>query len=59
MKFKDGEFQSDLKTIPLPGGNSIIGTEGGTIKGKLDLNLPEIWEFAAYHRVAPKMGCSL
>ncbi|MGN3438208.1 long-chain fatty acid transporter FadL [Proteus penneri] len=54
VKFKDGEFQSDLKTIPLPGGNSIIGTEGGTIKGKLDLNLPEIWEFAAYHRVAPK-----
>ncbi|HEK0786849.1 TPA: long-chain fatty acid transporter FadL [Proteus mirabilis] len=54
VKFKDGEFQSDLKTIPLPNGSSIIGTEGGTIKGKLDLNLPEIWEFAAYHRVAPK-----
>ncbi|EPM3465477.1 outer membrane protein transport protein, partial [Providencia stuartii] len=23
-------------------------------KGKLDLNLPDIWEFSGYHKVAPK-----
>lgn len=54
VKFKDGEYQSDLRPIPQLEGMDIVGTNGETIKGKLDLNLPEIWEFAAYHRVAPK-----
>ncbi|HEK2898876.1 TPA: long-chain fatty acid transporter FadL [Proteus mirabilis] len=54
VKFKDGEYQSDLRPIPQLEGMGIVGTNGETIKGKLDLNLPEIWEFAAYHRVAPK-----
>ncbi|WP_368869315.1 long-chain fatty acid transporter FadL [Proteus terrae] len=54
VKFKDGEYQSDLRSIPQLEGMGIVGTNGETIKGKLDLNLPEIWEFAAYHRVAPK-----
>jgi long-chain fatty acid transport protein len=54
VKFKDGEYQSDLRPIPQLEEMGIVGTNGETIKGKLDLNLPEIWEFAAYHRVAPK-----
>ncbi|MCT8248525.1 long-chain fatty acid transporter FadL [Proteus vulgaris] len=54
VKFKDGDYQSDLRSIPQLEGMGIVGTNGETIKGKLDLNLPEIWEFAAYHRVAPK-----
>ncbi|MEY0160316.1 outer membrane protein transport protein, partial [Providencia manganoxydans] len=54
VKFKDGEYQSDIRSLPALEGMGVIGTNGDTIKGKLDLNLPEIWEFAAYHRVAPK-----
>lgn len=54
VKFKDGEYQNDLPPLPALDAMGIIGTNGETIKGKLDLNLPEIWEFAAYHRVAPK-----
>ncbi|MGN9822823.1 long-chain fatty acid transporter FadL [Proteus mirabilis] len=54
VKFKDGDYQSDIRSLPALEGMGVIGTNGDTIKGKLDLNLPEIWEFAAYHRVAPK-----
>lgn len=54
VKFKDGEYQNDLPPLPALDAIGIIGTNGQTIPGKLDLNLPEIWEFAAYHRVAPK-----
>ncbi|OAT35233.1 long-chain fatty acid transporter FadL [Proteus myxofaciens] len=54
VKFKDGDYQSDLRSIPQLEGMGIVGTNGDTIKGKLNLDLPEIWEFAAYHRVAPK-----
>lgn len=54
VKFKDGEYKNDLPPLPILDNMGIIGTNGETIKGKLDLNLPEIWEFAAYHRVAPK-----
>ncbi len=42
VKFKDGDYTNDLP---------VIGSSG---KGKLDLNLPDMWEFSAYHRVAPK-----
>ncbi|MCK9782982.1 MULTISPECIES: long-chain fatty acid transporter FadL [Enterobacterales] len=54
VKFKDGEYQNDLPPLPMLDNLGIVATNGDTIKGKLDLNLPEIWEFAAYHRVAPK-----
>ncbi|MBG2800977.1 long-chain fatty acid transporter FadL [Proteus mirabilis] len=54
VKFKDGVYQNDLPPLPALDAIGIIGTNGQTIPGKLDLNLPEIWEFAAYHRVAPK-----
>lgn len=47
LKFK-GDFHSQL---PVGVGN---GTGGHNIPGKLDLNLPDIWEFSAYHKVAPK-----
>ncbi|HDF2341179.1 long-chain fatty acid outer membrane transporter [Morganella morganii] len=43
VKFKDGDF---TQNIP--------GLVDRSTKGKLDLNLPDIWEFSAYHRVAPK-----
>lgn len=43
VKFKDGDF---TQNIP--------GLLDRSTKGKLDLNLPDVWEFSAYHRVAPK-----
>ncbi|HEO9718308.1 TPA: long-chain fatty acid transporter FadL [Morganella morganii subsp. morganii] len=43
VKFKDGDFTQN-----------ILGLLDHSTKGKLDLNLPDIWEFSAYHRVAPK-----
>lgn len=30
------------------------GLGGNSVKGKLDLNLPEIWEISGYNKVAPK-----
>ena len=47
VKFEDGKFSNDLPAI-------VGGTGGATVKGKLDLNLPDIWEFSGYHKVAPK-----
>ncbi|HEF8773498.1 TPA: long-chain fatty acid transporter FadL [Providencia stuartii] len=52
VKFEDGKYSNDLPNMPLPGG--LVGTGGEKIKGKLDLNLPDIWEFSGYHKVAPK-----
>ncbi|MBI6548701.1 long-chain fatty acid transporter FadL [Xenorhabdus lircayensis] len=46
VKFKSGDFSNDL---PEP-----IGTSGKTVKGKLDLNLPDMWELSGYNRVAPQ-----
>ncbi|MDE9462503.1 long-chain fatty acid transporter FadL [Xenorhabdus bovienii] len=46
VKFKDGDFSNDL---PQP-----YGTGGNTIKGTLDLNLPDMWEVSGYNRVAPQ-----
>ncbi|KFF68749.1 MULTISPECIES: long-chain fatty acid transporter FadL [Pectobacterium] len=47
----DGDYHSARPAIApgLP-----VGTNGATIPGKLTLNLPEMWEASAYHRVAPK-----
>ncbi|MCG5047277.1 long-chain fatty acid transporter FadL [Pectobacterium brasiliense] len=42
----NGDYSSQLPVFP--------GTGGSTIPGKLTLNLPEMWEASAYHRVAPK-----
>ncbi|RLM24899.1 long-chain fatty acid transporter [Brenneria alni] len=47
----DIDFNDDYRNdIPVMAG----GTGGATIPGKLTLNLPEMWEVSAYHRVAPK-----
>ncbi|ACS86377.1 long-chain fatty acid transporter FadL [Musicola paradisiaca] len=42
-----GKFSSDLSA-------RAGGTSGVTIPGNLTLNLPEMWEASAWHRVAPK-----
>lgn len=47
----DIDFNGDYSN-QLPGGLGGLG--GATIPGKLTLNLPEMWEASAYHRVAPK-----
>ncbi|MCW2477776.1 long-chain fatty acid transporter FadL [Candidatus Symbiopectobacterium sp. NZEC135] len=40
--------------IDFKGDFSGLSTGGNTIPGKLTLNLPEMWEVSAYHRVAPQ-----
>lgn len=50
VKFEDGKFSNDIpKGIP-----DLYGTGGEKVKGKLNLNLPDVWEFSGYHKVAPK-----
>ncbi|MGS0629982.1 MULTISPECIES: long-chain fatty acid transporter FadL [Photorhabdus] len=59
VKFKDGDYKNDIP--PVRGailkqqrGISLPATGGQTIGGRLDLNLPDIWEVSGYNRVAPK-----
>lgn len=40
--------------IDFNGDYSGLNTGGATVPGKLTLNLPEMWEISAYHRVAPQ-----
>ncbi|MBP6122642.1 MULTISPECIES: long-chain fatty acid transporter FadL [Providencia] len=47
VKFEEGKFSNDLPAM-------IGGLDGSTVKGKLDLNLPDVWEFSGYHKVAPQ-----
>lgn len=47
VKFEEGKYSNDLPT-------AIGGLGGKTVKGTLDLNLPDIWEFSGYHKVDPK-----
>ncbi|MBQ4769877.1 long-chain fatty acid transporter FadL [Pectobacterium versatile] len=47
----DIDFNGDYSN-QLPSGLGGLG--GATVPGKLTLNLPEMWEASAYHRVAPK-----
>ncbi|WP_340621135.1 long-chain fatty acid transporter FadL [Xenorhabdus siamensis] len=51
VKFKSGDYSSDLPYIP---SQFESGTNGKTVKGKLDLNLPDMWELSGYNRVAPQ-----
>ncbi|MEL7629228.1 long-chain fatty acid transporter FadL [Pectobacterium aroidearum] len=46
-----GDYKSDKPSF-VPG--LPVGTNGATVPGNLTLNLPEMWEASAYHRVAPK-----
>lgn len=49
----DGNYYSQLPaTINLPGLPQ--GTNGKTIAGTLSLELPDIWEFSAWHKLADK-----
>ncbi|MBD2811853.1 long-chain fatty acid transporter FadL [Xenorhabdus sp. Vera] len=48
IKFKKGDYSNDLP-VKFPG-----GLAGNTIRGTLDLNLPDMWEFSGYNRVAPQ-----
>lgn len=53
----DGDYSSQLPSayngllqqLGLP-----MGTDGNSIPGYLTLNLPEMWELSAYHKVAPQ-----
>ncbi len=47
----DIDFNGDYSN-QLPAGPGALN--GATVPGKLTLNLPEMWEASAYHRVAPK-----
>lgn len=51
VKFKSGDYSNDLPHIP---GAFDNGTNGNIVKGKLNLNLPDMWEFSGYNRVAPQ-----
>ncbi|MDE9480205.1 long-chain fatty acid transporter FadL [Xenorhabdus bovienii] len=48
VKFNNGDFSNDLPEF------LSNGTGGNTIKGTLDLNLPDMWEVSGYNRVAPQ-----
>lgn len=50
VKFENGKYSNDIPTY-IPGAG---GTGGNTVKGKLDLNLPDVWEFSGYNKVAPQ-----
>ncbi|MEQ1974931.1 long-chain fatty acid transporter FadL [Xenorhabdus sp. SGI240] len=57
VKFKKGDYSNELPNIPANpalGFPGINGLGGNTIKGTLDLNLPDMWEFSGYNRVAPQ-----
>ncbi|WP_237387352.1 long-chain fatty acid transporter FadL [Xenorhabdus sp. Sc-CR9] len=55
VKFKSGDYSNDLPYIPGSGPMSFEqGTNGKIVKGKLDLNLPDMWEFSGYNRIAPQ-----
>ncbi|MGJ3352959.1 long-chain fatty acid transporter FadL [Providencia sp. Je.9.19] len=50
VKFEEGKFSNDIPK----GISGLYGTGGEKVDGKLDLNLPDIWEFSGYHKVAPQ-----
>lgn len=52
VKFEDGKYTNDLPKHPLL--NPLNPMGGETVKGTLNLNLPDIWEFSGYHKVDPK-----
>ncbi|PHM67852.1 hypothetical protein Xsto_00142 [Xenorhabdus stockiae] len=47
VKFKKGDYSNDLPKI-------LGGLNGETVQGRLDLNLPDMWEISGYNRVAPQ-----
>lgn len=61
VKF-DGDYKSSLPSaynpLLVPAGLP-YGTNGSTIPGSLDLNLPEMWEISGYNKVAPQWAIHL
>lgn len=56
VKF-DGDYKSSLPSRLNPGQSTTglpWGTDGNTVPGSLDLNLPEMWEVSGYNKVAPQ-----
>jgi len=56
IKF-DGDYKSSLPSAfnPILSAAGLPwGTNGTTIPGSLDLNLPEMWELSGYNKVAPQ-----
>ncbi|MDC9594352.1 long-chain fatty acid transporter FadL [Xenorhabdus sp. IM139775] len=51
VKFKSGDYSSDFPYAPVI---SEGGTGGEVVKGRLDLNLPDMWELSGYNRIAPQ-----
>ncbi|MBD2798112.1 long-chain fatty acid transporter FadL [Xenorhabdus sp. 18] len=51
VKFKNGDYSSDFPHVP---GMLDNGTGGKVVKGRLDLNLPDMWELSGYNRIAPQ-----
>ncbi|MCC8380766.1 long-chain fatty acid transporter FadL [Xenorhabdus sp. PB30.3] len=47
IKFKKGDYSNELPEI-------LGGLNGKTVQGRLDLNLPDMWEISGYNRVAPQ-----
>ncbi|HEQ1857482.1 TPA: long-chain fatty acid transporter FadL [Providencia alcalifaciens] len=54
VKFENGKYSNEIPNIPLPPIQKLNPMGGQTVKGTLDLNLPDIWEFSGYHKVDPK-----
>ncbi|HFD6681042.1 TPA: long-chain fatty acid transporter FadL [Providencia alcalifaciens] len=54
VKFEDGKYSNGIPNLPLPPIQALNPTGGKTVKGTLDLNLPDVWEFSGYHKVDPK-----
>ncbi|MFZ1871468.1 MAG: long-chain fatty acid transporter FadL [Chania sp.] len=53
----DGDYKSNLPSTLNPAQARTglpWGTNGTTIPGSLDLNLPEMWEISGYNKVAPQ-----
>ncbi|PHM63555.1 long-chain fatty acid transporter FadL [Xenorhabdus ishibashii] len=48
VKFKKGDYSNEMPAALSD------GLAGNTIKGTLDLNLPDMWELSGYNRVAPQ-----
>lgn len=55
VKFK-GNYSSQLPSAlnPIWINQGVYGTDGNSIPGHLNLNLPAVWEASGWHHVAPK-----
>ncbi|MEQ5222383.1 long-chain fatty acid transporter FadL [Providencia alcalifaciens] len=54
VKFEDGKYSNGIPNLKPSQIQALNPTGGKTVKGTLDLNLPDVWEFSGYHKVDPK-----